>query len=188
MMAEKLVFLLEEPSMEAMLQGLLPRILSPGVSCQTVVHEGKRDLQLSIPRKLRGWKEPGVRFFILHDQDRKNCLDLKGELRDLTVGAGRADTVIRIVCRELESWFLGDLTAVGTAFPVPGVAELAAKARYRDPDAIDYPSRELKALVPGYQKIAGARRIGRCLDPDRNRSRSFRTFVRALRAAAPAEP
>ena len=66
----KLVFLLEEPSMKYLLDELLPKILPEGVEFQTISHTGKRALERSIPRKLRGWNEPGdVRFVILHDQE-----------------------------------------------------------------------------------------------------------------------
>lgn len=54
----KLVFLLEEQSMKTFLDGILPRILPPDVTFITVPHEGKTDLQKSIPIKLRAWKQP----------------------------------------------------------------------------------------------------------------------------------
>ena len=63
-MTGKLVFLLEERSMKALLDGLLPRFL-PDLKFQCVPHEGKHDLEKSIPRKLRAWQEPGVRFVIM---------------------------------------------------------------------------------------------------------------------------
>lgn len=70
--------------MKYFLEGLLPRILPEGVDFQLIPHQGKRDLQKTIPKKLRGWNEPGdVRFVILHDQDNKDspfselCTDWK---------------------------------------------------------------------------------------------------------------
>ena len=86
----KLVFLLEEPSMKYLLDELLPRILPENVEFQTIPHKGKQALERSIPRKLRGWTEPGdVRFVILHDQDTKDCVKLKQDLMALC--AGRAN-------------------------------------------------------------------------------------------------
>lgn len=77
----KLIFLLEEPSMKYLLDGILPKILPDGVTFQTIPHSGKRDLEISIPRKLRGWNEPeDIRFIILHDQDTKDCVALKNQL------------------------------------------------------------------------------------------------------------
>ena len=57
----RVVFLLEEYSMKALLDGLLPRLF-PDLLFQCVPHDGKGDLEKSIPRKLRAWREPGVRF------------------------------------------------------------------------------------------------------------------------------
>ncbi|MDE0079091.1 MAG: hypothetical protein OXO50_16340 [Caldilineaceae bacterium] len=55
----RVVFLLEEASMRDLLVGLLPR-LYPNMVFEYLVHEGKSDLDRSIPRKLRAWREPGV--------------------------------------------------------------------------------------------------------------------------------
>ncbi len=48
---KRLVLLLEEESMQVLLDGLLPRLF-PGLLFQCVPHEGKADLERSIPRKL----------------------------------------------------------------------------------------------------------------------------------------
>lgn len=48
-----LVFLLEELSMKVFLEGLLPRVLPEHIGVQLIPHEGKSDLEKSIPRKLR---------------------------------------------------------------------------------------------------------------------------------------
>jgi hypothetical protein len=42
---KKLVFLVEEPSMAALLDAILPRILVPGIEFKTIPHEGKSDLE-----------------------------------------------------------------------------------------------------------------------------------------------
>ncbi len=64
----RVVFLLEEPSMKHLLDALLPR-LAPGMDFLCVPHEGKNDLECSIPRKLMAWNEPGTRFVIVRDND-----------------------------------------------------------------------------------------------------------------------
>ena len=65
----KLVFLLEEESMKHFLDGILPKILPPDVGFITVPHEGKSDLQKSVPIKLRAWKEQGVKLVIVQEQN-----------------------------------------------------------------------------------------------------------------------
>ena len=52
--------------MQVLLDGLLPRLF-PDLPFLCVPHEGKRDLELSIPRKLRAWREPGIRFAVIRD-------------------------------------------------------------------------------------------------------------------------
>ena len=52
----KLVFLLEESSMADLLDDFLPRLF-PELRFQCIPHDGKQDLERSIPRKLR--KRPG---------------------------------------------------------------------------------------------------------------------------------
>ena len=44
----RIVFLLEEDSMRTLLEGVLPRLF-PGLLFQCVPHEGKQDLEKSIP-------------------------------------------------------------------------------------------------------------------------------------------
>lgn len=176
----ELVFLLEERSMREMLVGFLPRILPPVLPYYLVSHEGKTDLEKSIPRKLRGWRRPGARFIILRDKDSADCHRVKRKLKKLCVDAGQPDALIRVVCEELEAWFLGDFIAIERAFGLTHLAPLERRAKYREPDKIVGASPELKRLVPRYLKLSGARSIGEHLDPTRNRSRSFRAFIDGL--------
>lgn len=79
----KLIFLLEEKSMQTLLDIILPSILPPGIEIKTIPHSGKSDLQSSIPRKLKAWNEPDVKFVIVQDQDSADCIKLKKELVNL---------------------------------------------------------------------------------------------------------
>ena len=79
-MQGRIVFLLEEPSMKFLLDRLLPRLLPgliEGEHFQCIAHEGKSDLDRSIPRKLAAWREPGVRFVIVRDNDNAVCVEIK---------------------------------------------------------------------------------------------------------------
>jgi len=177
----KLVFLLEEYSMRVTLEALLPKILPTDVQHLLIDHEGKRDLEISIPRKLRAWRENDVRFVIVHDQDSADCRQLKKRLAKLCQEAGRSDALIRIACVELESWFLGDLEAVAEAFDHPQIAALKDRSKFRNPDRLANASDELRKLIPRYQKVGGARAIAPLLDFPRNRSHSFQIFLTGLR-------
>ena len=172
----RVVFLLEEYSMKALLDGLLPRLF-PQLVFQCVPHDGKGDLEKSIPRKLRGWREPGVRFVVVRDNDREDCLDLKRSLRELCAVRPEQDCLIRIACQELEAWYLGEPDALADAFKKESLRRIGSRARFRKPDAVHYPARALSRLVPQYQKISGARALAGRLTREGNRSPSFQAML-----------
>ena len=87
----RLVFMLEEPSLKTLLDELLPRLF-PGLDFFCIAHEGKNDLEKSVPRKLRAWAVPGDRFVVVRDNDGSDCA-LKARLVFLCQSAGRADTL-----------------------------------------------------------------------------------------------
>lgn len=180
-MTRELVFLLEEPSMRELLVGLLPRILPQGVTTVLIAHEGKTDLERSIPRKLKAWRNPDARFVVVRDQDSGDCVAIKRALVALAAAAGRTDVVVRIACRELEAWLLGDLPGMARVFERPALADLATKRKYRNPDALGSPSAELRTLLGAYGKVAGARAMGPEVSLVANGSASFAAFVSAIR-------
>lgn len=123
-----MAFFLEEPSAREMLKGLLPRILPAQVTVRYVVFEGKRDLDKNLVRRLQGWRTPNTAFVVLQDQDATDCVDLKQRLMRKCGDAGRPDAVVRIVCRELESWYFGDLRAVEQGLEIGNMQRHARKA------------------------------------------------------------
>ena len=175
----RVVFLLEEASMRDLLNGLLPR-LYPDLTFLCLAHEGKSDLEKSIPRKLRAWREPGVRFVVLRDNDGADCIHLKQRLMQSCRAAGRPDTVVRIACQELEAWYLGEPDALADAFEIEKLREIGRKARFRDPDLVQQPSKALRRLVPGFRKVNGARTMASYLSRERNRSGSFQVLLSGL--------
>ncbi len=192
-MPGRIVFLLEEPSMRALLDGLLPRLIDGWVANRhflCIPHEGKRDLDSSIARKLRAWRVPDDRFVIVRDNDGADCLVVKQSLQTLCEAAGRPDALVRLVCQELESWYLGDLQALAESFGEPKANSPARRKRYAQPDQWIKASAEVRRLIPTFQKIGGARRLALSLEFDRNRSKSFQVFVSAVRrlAAGPINP
>lgn len=175
-----LVFLLEEPSARDALEGLLPNLLTEEVAVFYIVFEGKQDLEKRMARQMRAWLRPDSRFIVMRDQDSGDCRLIKQRLEEKCREAGRPDAIVRIACRELESWFIGDWEAIGRGFPNPRFAAMQNKAIYRDPDRLGSPVGELRKKIPDYQKRDGARRMSPHLNPLRNRSQSFRTFTRAV--------
>ena len=88
-----LELLVEEPSMEAFLRTLLPRLLAPGFTFEVHVFQGKRDLLSKLSARLRGyqrWLPPDYRLVVLVDQDDNDCRVLKKRLEHAATTAGLA--------------------------------------------------------------------------------------------------
>ena len=176
-----LVFLVEELSARELLVGLLPRLLPGDVAVHYLIFEGKQDLEKQLVRKIRGWNRSNSVFVVLRDQDAAECRTVKGKLLSLAEESGRRPVLVRVACKELESWIVGDWEAVAQAFGRPQLAQQARKATYREPDILVRPVESLRKFIPDYQKVSGARKVGPLLDPERNRSRSFQVFCTGIR-------
>lgn len=181
-----LVLFLEEASARAVFEGLLPRILPKEVLVYYVVFEGKTDMEKQIVKRLRGWIYPETAFVILRDQDSGDCSEIKHSLKEKCREAGKPETIVRIACRELESWYFGELDAVEKALAVNNLSKYAKSSKYRIPDQITKPSVELiKITDKKYQKISGSRKIGKHLsiETKKNTSLSYKHFISGLRKA-----
>ena len=158
-----------------------------GENCFVRHHEGKQDLQLSIPRKIRVASKKGITtgFIILQDQDSSDCRILKTHLSNLCEGAQdgfrNVPYKVRIVCHELESWYLGDMNAIEKVFPSFHAENFRGKKKFRQPDDCINPKCELKKIVGEYAQIATAREIAKHMDIDGNKSQSFRCFISGVR-------
>jgi hypothetical protein len=171
-----LVFLLEEPSARDLLEQVVPKLVSPDTSVHFLVFEGKQDLERNVKRKTQGWLLPRSRFVILRDQDAAQCTAVKERLADHVPPDRRGLTLVRIACRELESWIIGDWGALAKAYDQQKLVANSERASYRDPDLLVRPVEEIRKFIPEYQKRDGARRTGALLDPSTNRSKSFKVF------------
>ncbi len=181
---EHIVFFLEGPSEQDFLKAFLPSHLPAHINLHYQVFQGKRDMEKRLGLRIRGWRQANTCFFVLRDQDSGDCLAIKNGLQQICNLAGHPHAVVRIACRELETFFIGDWAAVALAFEVPALAKLGAKAMYRQPDLLGSPAGELKKHISLYQKRDGARRIAAHLDPARNKSHSFGVFMRSLQQIA----
>lgn len=152
----RLIFFLEEPSAGEMLKGILPGILPEGVHPEYKIFEGKQDLEKRLPIILRAWRAPECSFIVMRDQDSGDCLVVKERLLTLWQATERRDVpvLVRIACRELESFYLGDLAAVEKGMGLRGLVTLQKNKKYRDPDRLGSPSDELKRLTAGrYESV-----------------------------------
>ena len=160
---------------------VLLRRLFPDLVFQCVQHEGKQDLEKSIVKKLRGWQQPGVRFVVMRDQDSADCHVVKARLKMLCEQGRRPHALVRLVCRELEAWYLGDVESLADAFPESGrrLRRELRKSQYQDPDTVPGPAKVLDDLIPEFRKRASARAMGERLTQE-NQSRSFQVFLEGV--------
>lgn len=181
---KELVFLLEEASAKAMLESLLPRILNPEIKARLIPFEGKQDLEKQMSKRMREYLNPEARFIVLRDQDSApDCKVVKARLVERCQHAGQAaKSLVRIACKELETFYLADLNAVEQGLSINKLTKHQGAAKFREPDRLGSPSKELTTLTSGrYQKVSGSRAIGKFLDVTNERSSSFKNLIRGIR-------
>lgn len=167
--------------MRDVLEVLLPSILPQGYRLGENVfvrpHQGKSDLKKSIPTKMRALSHYGIPslLVVLQDQDSHDCRVLKEELTDLCRQHGHCPFLVRIVCRELESWYLGDMDAIGQCYTSFKPDKYRQSAKFRNPDLCNAAD-ELSKLIKGFSKGYAARNIPSHMDVSVNNSESFRQF------------
>ena len=176
-----IVFFLEEPSAREMLKGVLPRILPENIQIRYLVFQGKQDLEKNLKKRLHGWRIPESFFVVIRDQDSGDCMAIKAKLSDLCREAEREGVLVRIACRELESFYLGDLAAVEKGLGLKGLKEQQQKRKFRNPDALNHPAEELYRLTGNiYDKVIGSRAIAPYLNLETNYSKSFRVLLSGI--------
>lgn len=177
-----IVFFLEGPSEKEMLLSLLPKLIPEDMAVRCLVFRGKQDLEKNLVRRLRGWQQPDSVFIVMRDQDAGDCHRIKAGLVALCRESNKAGVLVRIACREMESFFLGDLAAVEQGLGVKRLRDKQRTRKFRNPDNLANPAAELMKLTgKHYDKLSGARAIGPHLNIERNRSHSFNILVDGIR-------
>jgi hypothetical protein len=175
-----IVIFTEEASMNATLEKLMARHFPDrlkGLDWFVIDFNGKSDLERKFPKRMKIWNYGDPLFVILRDNDGSDCRALKKRLHDLAAPLAKPFK-IRVVCQELESWFLGDNQAVNLAYP--GCRFSNETAKYRHPDQMTNASQELAELTGDFSKVGRASLIAQHLDPARNVSRSFQVLFKTL--------
>lgn len=125
-------------------------------------------------------ESPGHQFVILCDQDTEECTALKARfVRLVKLHGATGRCRVRIVCRELEAWLLGDRVAFEAAFPGSGIA----RNIHDNPDGVLDPKRLVCRATRSFPVTQVAARVGRKMDSDsikRNHSTSFQCFLSGL--------
>ncbi len=179
-------FLLEEPSMENFLRIVLPQILPDGyfldINCFLRPHQGKTDLKKSIPKKVKtfsNFHKPS-KIIIIHDRDSNDCKILKSELIEICAKAGNCPILVRISCRELENWYLGDMESIEMVYPTFKAEKHIGKAKFRDVDNCQG-SYELSQIIRDFQKGFASKNIPQYMNIEVNSSTSFNHLVTGVK-------
>lgn len=179
--------LVEEPSMKNFLEVILPKILPFGFelnnNCFIHPHQGKSDLQKSIPKKILAYKRfpKKVKLIVVHDQDSNNCVTLKNDLLNLVKSQNKDQPcLIRIACKELENWYLGSMPAIEKVYPKFKASRFTHKAKYRNPDNV-FGAPELQMLIKDFSKGFASKEIPKHIDLENNNSPSFNHLISGVR-------
>ena len=147
-----------------------------------IPHQGKNHLLDDLPRTFQTQAGLGGdrKIVVLCDQDSDDCRELKRKIRDKVPAKLRDRTLIRVVCCELEAWYLGDKDALIAAYPDCG--RIGSGDWSKNPDGFRRPSSKIKEKARGFDKVvAGEKVSGKIRNLKDNRSPSFRVFVSGLR-------
>lgn len=198
-MTSHVEIMVEEPSMEAALAEIVPKI-AKGLSFSIYNYQCKRELLDRLPDRLRGyatWLPNDWQILVIVDRDGDSCLELKTELEEFAANArlrtpsraGHLGTQVvnRLAVEELEAWFFGDWEAVLAAYPKVD-PKIPNKQAFRDPDgiaggtweALERVLRKAGYFKTGIRKIETAKAVARTMQPERNRSKSFQVFRQTL--------
>jgi hypothetical protein len=178
----------EEPSAKKVFDHILPKLLPENTSFRVYPHQGKQDLEKALRDSVPSIsKMPGSKILITRDQDNDDCVLVKKTIKERIDFNCNCDYKIRIVCRELESWFLGDLKAIKKAYPRFSPEHYQHKADIRNVDNIVSPNKYLLKIIPEFKsqttlpKLEVADSIAPHLGIESNQSKSFNQMVNAIK-------
>ena len=192
-----------EQSAEEALRHLLPKITKNRGRVKILNLGNKHNLLQKLPSRLAAYRHriangERLRIVVLVDRDDDDCESLKGRLESMARDAalptksspdakGCFLVLNRVVIEELESWFIGDPTALQKAFgSLPRIN--ASTGIFRNPDkggsweALHRFLKKHGIYKSGFPKIDAARRIAPHMDVAANRSKSFQTFASGVEA------
>ncbi len=188
-------FLLEEESVEKVLDNIMPLIITGEYTYRCIRYQGKKDLIKNLPKELKGyakWIPADYKIIVLIDRDSEDCIALKNKLNKMAEDAGLTikssiqnnsfQVLNRIAIEEIEAWFFGDPDAMRLAYPKLSKT-FENKAAYKNPDNIKATWESMERLLQrngyfktGLRKTEAAYEISKFMQPLKNRSKSFQVF------------
>ncbi|CAM2754238.1 DUF4276 family protein [Skermania piniformis] len=201
MAVSHLELLVEDRSTATVMKIIIPRI-APDLSFAVRSFDGKTDIEKKLTTTLRGLRSHVRRLdgavVVVVDRDIEDCRKLRSRIARRAEDAEwstserprhDAPTVmVRIAVEELEAWFLGDVSAICSAYPRVNPKIHLARSKLRAPDDVVGAADELERILnkAGYHKgrlvkTTAAADIAAHMDVENNHSPSFRAFRDGVR-------
>jgi hypothetical protein len=182
----KLEILLEEESAERALRVLVPKIVGRERAKAVAFRKfrGKYALKKDLPVILKGYAAR-LKGAALKQKLEQIALEAGLITRSMATAAKPFQILNRIAIEELEAWYFGDIRALCEAYPK--VEEHLGRLKEIEPDSISNTAEALKKVFEkAYRKrnpskIEVAERVAQHMQPERNRSRSFKVFCEGLK-------
>ncbi len=181
--------------MRILLDIILPKMLPVEIRFRIYPHQGKQHLEKSLPKTIPTISAiPNARILIIQDQDSNDCTALKARLIRIVHDKCKAPYFVRIACKTMENWFLGDLPALERTFPRFRATHYSSNADFRRVDGIVNASDRMLRIIPEFQgrsrlpKVETAQKVAPHLSFTDNTSTSFYQLLSAIRKLAGIEP
>jgi len=178
----------EEPSMKNVLDILLPKILPENVDFRIYPHQGKQDLEIGLRKTAkRIGSKPDSFILVTRDKDSADCKVVKRNLVEILKDTCDSPFLVRIVCTELECWFLGDLEAIQKIYKRFKPENFKDTKEFRNVDAIQNAPTKLLEIIPEltkrkkFYKMEFSESIAPHLDLERNKSISFNHLISGIK-------
>ena len=178
----------EELSMRNVLDIIMPKILPEDVKFRIYPHQGKQDLEIGLRKTIpKISKQQGATILVTRDKDSADCKLVKKKLVEILKEFSNSPFLVRIVCTELECWFLGDLEAIQKVYKRFKPEHFKGTKEFRNIDSIQNAPAKLLEIIPEFTnrkkfpKLAFSESIAPHLNTESNNSISFQHFITGVR-------
>lgn len=200
-MPKRIVFMVEEESLEIFLSKVLPKVIQRGACSWKIIRfQGKMRLLANLQSRLKAYAHQSGQgkdyFIVLVDQDDDDCHVLKQKLEAIAQQVNMATPAMarkqgtpsqwkvafRIVVDRLEAWYLDEWQALKAAYPRLRGARHIQKQGVNSETALKQVFKKHGYYTSGLPKCDIARKVGEHFHPARCASLSFQCFVTLLQS------